>query len=1439
MKTRHRLVLLVLSLSAVSPVFAAVHIWTGAASSLVSDGANWRGGSPAGDAVAELAFPAGVSRLTVTNDVPGLTLRSIAFSGSGYSIGGQALTLVSGAEIIDSTEGPNEVSCDLHLSGGATLHRQGSVYQDAALMLSGAISGAGPVVKLGSGRTIFSGARPNTYTGGTQVLHGELRLAKADGIDAVPGDLLIGTTGWNDERGQVTTVASQQIADTATIRISESSSLGVGRTEAVGPLEVQGGARVGTSLVFSGDVSSEGTLILRGDVTIFPGFNEATFYGDLVLDGNRTFTSCDTCSMTRFSCLRDYAPVAGLILRGGKFDISRSSYHGPTVIDGASATIDNLNTAVRMMDGRFSGHVASLVTEGGTVDASAFRGVTTVGDLRLGAWTNVLLFLGAEGPRLIAGGTLDPGHAKLLFTGGSVTRILGNSYVVAVNGGSGPMRTFDNLPEGAVISDRFRVSYTGGDGNDLKVTEVGRFATSTFLAADPALLDVGQSITLTATVSSFEAPIGLPSQVTFREGSTVVGSALLNAGRTASLALQPSFGEHTYTATFSGTSGLQPSTSDPARVTVRPAGATLTSVEPATITAGTTVTLTLRGSDFLPGGYVSVSPGATLIPAVVSPTEVNATWAVPGGSTAYPAVIAYVQPLGPRSNSLIVQVVAPAKTVLTFEPRAITGPVAAGGGAAWLSIARRSRPDGSAANEHRSAVTPDTDRDGIARWEQPDDVPATGLWLMTDMLDGKVWSGRPDGFAPPARPLPSAMFLRDPDGHYTHVIFSHFSPWTLLWVRPGVGAWTLFGGDGYATDLDGGFNGRWVINTSQMQPVGNSPAAPPAGVEAGDTWLAMSEDLQQTWAGDRVDAHLGEASGPGTLSVALDGSTVNVAESAGTARLTVLRTGGTDGQVSIDYKTVDYTAAAGLQYEARAGRLTFGPGEILKTIEVPIINDSAYAASSTFRIVLSEPAGTTITGLTTIDVAIQDDDPPPQLSMSESVSVTEGDDGRREATFTVSISGTLRFPVTVPWSYGLASDRASGEPLSPGDFGTLTFLPGGPRSQTITVRYDANRIPQEDRVFRVALFKATNALPSRIERLLTVVDDDFPEITILDASVSEAQDRVRVTIASTQLSYKALSVRYNTASGSATEGSDFTATSGTADLRVTRGNYVVDIPIVADSAAEGDEFFTVVLSDAKNARIRRAAATVVIVDDESGALPAITGASIVLTESGGAIAHFRFGLSFPVAREVRFHVTTVAGSATAGEDFLAVSQTVVFPAGSTEAFLNVPILDDLLNESTETFSLQLSEPDGATIATPTLTVTLFDQELVEIAPNAVRIGAANVEVPEGNTGSTPVRFTIRLSRASNVPITVAYATADGSAVAPADYTAAAGTLTFAAGETEKTVDVAVIGDRDYEADETFTLVLGNPTNAILDPAAATCRVLNDEAPPVHRRSAGR
>jgi hypothetical protein len=82
-------------------------------------------------------------------------------------------------------------------------------------------------------------------------------------------------------------------------------------------------------------------------------------------------------------------------------------------------------------------------------------------------------------------------------------------------------------------------------------------------------------------------------------------------------------------------------------------------------------------------------------------------------------------------------------------------------------------------------------------------------------------------------------------------------------------------------------------------------------------------------------------------------------------------------------------------------------------------------------------------------------------------------------------------------------------------------------------------------------------------------------------------------------------------------------------------------------------------------------------------------------------------------------------------------------------------------------------------------------------------------------------------------VTVGYATTNGTATAPADYTATSGTLTFAPGETTKAVTVDVVGDTAFEGDETLSLVLSGPVNAALGAGQeqATATISNDDAPP--------
>jgi hypothetical protein len=122
-----------------------------------------------------------------------------------------------------------------------------------------------------------------------------------------------------------------------------------------------------------------------------------------------------------------------------------------------------------------------------------------------------------------------------------------------------------------------------------------------------------------------------------------------------------------------------------------------------------------------------------------------------------------------------------------------------------------------------------------------------------------------------------------------------------------------------------------------------------------------------------------------------------------------------------------------------------------------------------------------------------------------------------------------------------------------------------------------------------------------------------------------------------------------------------------------------------------------------------------------------------------------------------------------------------------------------------------------------------DRELILPEPS---LSLASRSVPEGDSGVSNAAFTVSLSRASEEPISVHYATADGTAMAGSDYVAASGVLDFAPGVTEQALNVQILGDVVDEDDETFRLVLSAPQNATLaDPAGTLETIVDDDAAP--------
>ena len=122
----------------------------------------------------------------------------------------------------------------------------------------------------------------------------------------------------------------------------------------------------------------------------------------------------------------------------------------------------------------------------------------------------------------------------------------------------------------------------------------------------------------------------------------------------------------------------------------------------------------------------------------------------------------------------------------------------------------------------------------------------------------------------------------------------------------------------------------------------------------------------------------------------------------------------------------------------------------------------------------------------------------------------------------------------------------------------------------------------------------------------------------------------------------------------------------------------------------------------------------------------------------------------------------------------------------------------------------------------------FNGEFLDSFPG---LSVNDVSLTEGQEGSNDILFTVTLSAVSDEIVTVDYTTEDDTATAGVDYTATNGTLTFAPGETIKTVEVAVNGDRLYESNENFSLKLSNASNANLEDFQGIGTIIDDDVAP--------
>ena len=484
-------------------------------------------------------------------------------------------------------------------------------------------------------------------------------------------------------------------------------------------------------------------------------------------------------------------------------------------------------------------------------------------------------------------------------------------------------------------------------------------------------------------------------------------------------------------------------------------------------------------------------------------------------------------------------------------------------------------------------------------------------------------------------------------------------------------------------------------------------------------------------------------------------------------------------------------------------------------------------------------------GIAKVTVRIIDDDRDsggtlPKLSIQDT-PVVEGN----TAEFRVRLTPSSEQTVTVDFATADVTAEAGTDYTAQSD--TLTFR-AGQTIKRIFVPTTDDRFHEPEEHFRVTLSNPSGATLADATGEGRISDNDRPELSIGSASVEEG-NTARFEVRLAPPSEQTVTVAYATMNVTAEAGTDYTARSGTLTFSARQTMMTISVPTTDDTERESDEHFRVTLSNPSGATLNDATGEGTIFDNDGG--PTMPELSIgdASVEEGG-MARFEVRLAPSNDQTVTVAYSTTDGTAAAGTDYTAQSDTLTFPASQTAVTMTISVqtTDDDEQESDERFMVILSSPSGATLNYDTGEGTIIDNDGDGGGGNGGGNGGGG---GGGGDGSRDVgelttlsiddatvvegdlaKFEVTLSEAATAVVMVDYSTVDGTAVARSDYTTTSGTLSFEQGEERKTILVPTVQDATAEETEVFTMQLSSPSGATVANGTGTGTITDDDEPPM-------
>ncbi|MFK0734772.1 MAG: beta strand repeat-containing protein [Gloeotrichia echinulata HAB0833] len=564
-----------------------------------------------------------------------------------------------------------------------------------------------------------------------------------------------------------------------------------------------------------------------------------------------------------------------------------------------------------------------------------------------------------------------------------------------------------------------------------------------------------------------------------------------------------------------------------------------------------------------------------------------------------------------------------------------------------------------------------------------------------------------------------------------------------------------------------------------------------------------------------------------TYSVNEDGTPVAI--------VTVQRTGGSEGFVRANVILSNGTATYPTDYNTISIPVNFANEQTSQTVTIPIVNDAIAESSETINLTLANPQGgaTLGTQTTAILTIIDNDQPKPgTLAFSQS-SFAVNEDGTAVTAVTLSRTGGSDGNVSV------TVNLSNGSATAPNDYSntpiTVNFA-NGETSKTITIPITNDTLVEGNETVNLSLANPTGGatLGSQQNATLVIIDNDV-QLAFANSTFSVNEDGTpinQVTVVRSGVTSTAVSATIELSDGTATSPADYTNTPITVDFAAGETSKTVAIPIINDSVVEATETVNLTLNNPTGGANLGTQNTAILNIIDNDAVPGViqfSNATYSINENGTPVTAVTLTRNNGSDGNVSARVNLSNGTATAGSDYNNSPITVNFANGETSKTVTIPIANDTKFEPDETINLTLTNPQGgATLGTQTTAqLTIINDDAPQ--PGTVSFNTANYTVNENGTAN----INLIRSAGSDGEISVTLTPTDGTATAVSDYNNSPITVTFANGETSKTVTIPLTDDSIYEPTETVNLTLNNPTGGanLGTQSTAILNIIDNDAVP--------